>query len=76
APWTGMVNVLGGTVDDLDAALVDVLTAVPEAKVHLYGKAVKPGRKVGHVTVTGTQLDATLDAARRAVALLEGAPHE
>ncbi|KQY58529.1 phosphoribosylaminoimidazole carboxylase [Aeromicrobium sp. Root495] len=76
APWTVMVNVLGGAVNDLDAALVDVLAAVPQAKAHLYGKAVKPGRKVGHVTVTGTQLDATLDAARRAVALLEGAPHE
>ncbi|RYJ06975.1 MAG: 5-(carboxyamino)imidazole ribonucleotide synthase, partial [Actinomycetales bacterium] len=75
-PWTVMVNVLGGAVDDLDAALTDVLAAVPQAKVHLYGKSVKPGRKVGHVNVTGTDLDATLDAARRAVALLEGTPHE
>lgn len=75
-PWTVMVNVLGGAVDDLDAALVDVLAAVPQAKVHLYGKSVKPGRKVGHVTVTGTDLDVTIDAARRAVALLEGTPHE
>ena len=29
----------------------------PGAKVHLYGKAVRPGRKIGHVTVLGDDLD-------------------
>jgi 5-(carboxyamino)imidazole ribonucleotide synthase len=28
----------------------------PEAKVHLYGKGVRPGRKIGHVTVAGDDL--------------------
>jgi 5-(carboxyamino)imidazole ribonucleotide synthase len=31
----------------------------PDAKVHLYGKAERPGRKIGHVTVLGDQLDRT-----------------
>ena len=29
----------------------------PGLKIHVYGKEVRPGRKVGHVTVTGADLD-------------------
>ena len=47
-----MVNVLGGE-PDLYARLIHVMAADPGVKVHLYGKAVRPGRKVGHVTVAG-----------------------
>jgi 5-(carboxyamino)imidazole ribonucleotide synthase len=71
APWSVMVNVLGGAVQDLEAQVAVVLAAVPHAKVHLYGKGVKPGRKVGHVTVVGDDLDAVLADARRAAALLQ-----
>ncbi len=70
APWAVMVNVLGGSVTDLESARADALAAVPHAKVHLYGKAVKPGRKVGHVTVTGDDPEQVLADARRAAALL------
>ncbi len=35
----------------------------PALKVHLYGKGVRPGRKVGHVNALGTDLD---DVRRRA----------
>ena len=70
APWSVMVNVLGGSVTDLEAQLPAVLDAVPHAKVHLYGKGVKPGRKVGHVTVVGAELETVLADARRAAALL------
>ena len=38
----------GGCADPLAAALAE-----PTAKVHLYGKAPRPGRKLGHVTVIG-----------------------
>jgi 5-(carboxyamino)imidazole ribonucleotide synthase len=48
-----MVNVLGGADPDLHSRLVHVMAADPAVKVHLYGKAVRPGRKVGHVTVAG-----------------------
>jgi 5-(carboxyamino)imidazole ribonucleotide synthase len=71
APWSVMVNVLGGRVEDLEAQERVVLEAVPHAKVHLYGKAVKPGRKVGHVTVVGDDLDTVLADARRAASLLQ-----
>ena len=70
APWSVMVNVLGGSVTDLEAQLPAVLDAVPHAKVHLYGKGVKPGRKVGHVTVVGAELETVLADARRAAVLL------
>ena len=71
ARWSVMVNVLGGAVQDLEAQRAVVLEAFPHAKVHLYGKGVKPGRKVGHVTVVGDDLDTVLDDARRAAALLQ-----
>jgi 5-(carboxyamino)imidazole ribonucleotide synthase len=31
------------------------MAADPAVKVHMYGKSVRPGRKIGHVTVTGDQ---------------------
>jgi 5-(carboxyamino)imidazole ribonucleotide synthase len=53
-----MVNVLGGDDPDLYSRLVHVMAADPGVRVHLYGKAVRPGRKVGHVTVAGAGTDA------------------
>jgi 5-(carboxyamino)imidazole ribonucleotide synthase len=69
APWSVMVNVLGGAVDDLEAQRAVVLAAEPDVKIHLYGKAVKAGRKVGHVTAYGDDLDDVLARARRAAQL-------
>ncbi len=71
SPWSVMVNILGGSVDDLDAQLPLVLANGPDVHVHLYGKAVKAGRKVGHVTVVGDDLDDALARARRAADLFE-----
>lgn len=75
APWTVMVNVLGGTVDDLEAQRAVVLAADPDVKVHLYGKSVKAGRKVGHVTAYGDDLDDVLGRARRAAELFVSGQH-
>lgn len=69
APWSVMVNVLGGAVEDLQAQRPVVLAAEPDVKVHLYGKSVKAGRKVGHVTAFGDDLDDVLARARHAAAL-------
>ena len=68
-PWSVMVNILGGAVEDLVAQRAVVLAAEPDVKVHLYGKSVKSGRKVGHVTAYGSDLDDVLARARRAAAL-------
>jgi 5-(carboxyamino)imidazole ribonucleotide synthase len=40
--------------------------------VHLYGKAVRPGRKVGHVTVLGNDLNDLLSRARHAADYFSG----
>jgi len=53
APYAVMVNILGADLPDLHAAFRHVLARDPRLKVHLYGKEVRPGRKVGHVTVLG-----------------------
>ncbi len=60
-----MVNVLGGE-PDLHSRLIHVMAADPGVKVHLYGKAVRPGRKVGHVTVAGQDVARLRDRAWRA----------
>ncbi len=57
APVTVMANVLGGAREDLLGAWPGVPDA--DAKVHLYGKGVRAGRKVGHVTLMGDAVDAT-----------------
>lgn len=70
APWTVMVNLLGGSVTDLPAQRAAALSVEPDVSIHLYGKAVKPGRKVGHVTATGSDLDDVLRRARRSAKIL------
>ncbi|KTR39793.1 phosphoribosylaminoimidazole carboxylase [Curtobacterium oceanosedimentum] len=68
-PVAVMVNVLGGPADgDLAARYPAALAAFPEAKLHFYGKAPRPGRKVGHVTVTGDEVDDVVYRARAAAA--------
>jgi 5-(carboxyamino)imidazole ribonucleotide synthase len=67
APWVVMANLLGGDGQDpdLDRRMHLLFGRDPAVKVHLYGKAVKPGRKIGHVTALGDDLD---DVRRRAQA--------
>ncbi|HVV77906.1 MAG TPA: 5-(carboxyamino)imidazole ribonucleotide synthase [Mycobacteriales bacterium] len=72
APFTVMVNLLGGPTTDLAKTLPAALEAVPSCSVHLYGKAARPGRKLGHVTALGDDLEQTRERARRAVAVLRG----
>ena len=71
APAVATVNVLGEDGVDPRAGLPAAL-AVPGAHVHLYGKAPRPGRKLGHVTALGGDVDTALATAHRAVAALEG----
>lgn len=69
APWTVMVNVLGGPADgDLARPRRRALGEHPDVAVHLYGKAPRPGRKIGHVTALGTDLDDVAYRARAAAA--------
>src|SRR5439155_26635931 len=76
APAVVMANVLGGPASvrmSVDERLHHLFAAEPDAKVHLYGKQVRPGRKIGHVTVLGDNLDhVRARTARRARWLREG----
>ncbi|WP_035281742.1 5-(carboxyamino)imidazole ribonucleotide synthase [Brevibacterium album] len=53
-PATAMVNVLGADREDLYHAYLHVLAHDPQVKVHMYGKGVRPGRKLGHVNLAGS----------------------
>lgn len=67
ADWAVMVNILGGPSDGgLTDRFADAMRAHPSAKIHTYGKAPRPGRKVGHVTVSGDDLDDVVYEARAA----------
>ena len=67
-----MVNVLGSELEDPREAYPKVMEKYPRAKIHMYGKEVKPRRKIGHVTVLGDDLDEALAQAHGAAAMLRG----
>lgn len=68
-PWAVMINILGGPADgDLDTPVRRAAADQPTAKIHLYGKAPRPGRKIGHITVVGEDLDEVVYRARAAAA--------
>ena len=54
--YSAMVNLIG------EHPPTEAMLAIPGAHLHLYGKSPRPGRKLGHVTVT-----ASTSAARDAV---------
>ena len=56
APVTVMANVLGAAEKPamgIDERLHHLFGRMADAKVHLYGKAERQGRKIGHVNVVG-----------------------
>ena len=73
-PAVSSVNVLGaaGVSGDPARRLPEAL-GDPDVRVHLYGKTARPGRKIGHVTMTGTDLADLSRRANRAAAILSGA---
>jgi len=72
APWTVMANVLGGDYEHLYPAYRHIMARDPGAKVHVYGKGVRPGRKIGHVNVSGADLDDARERAGHAADYLRG----
>jgi 5-(carboxyamino)imidazole ribonucleotide synthase len=76
APSVVMANVLGGDDPDLHGKLNHVLAADPALKVQLYGKPVRPGRKVGHVTALGDDVAAVRARARRAARYIAAGTEE
>jgi 5-(carboxyamino)imidazole ribonucleotide synthase len=75
ARWTVMVNILGSddpSVGRLYDGYPHALARDPMLRVHLYGKELRPGRKVGHVNAYGDDLDDCLERARHAAAWFRG----
>jgi 5-(carboxyamino)imidazole ribonucleotide synthase len=66
APVTVMANVLGAPQTpamSMDERIHHLFARLPEAKVHLYGKAERSGRKIGHVNILGAAGGSLHDAA-------------
>jgi 5-(carboxyamino)imidazole ribonucleotide synthase len=71
--FTVMANLLGGTDPDVFDRYLHVMAADPAVKVHFYGKEVRVGRKIGHVTIVGApgdDVEGLRDRARRAASYL------
>ena len=74
ARWTVMVNILGGPHEAgrLWDGFPHAMARDPQLRVHLYGKQMRPGRKVGHVNAYGDDLADCLERARHAAAWCRG----
>jgi 5-(carboxyamino)imidazole ribonucleotide synthase len=70
--WTVMGNVLGGDYPELYPAYRHLLARDPGLKMHLYGRGVRPGRKIGHVNVSGDDLEQLRARAQHATGYLQG----
>lgn len=72
-----MINILGGAQEDSHSSLVDLTSSLYDDNMdiflHLYGKASKPSRKIGHITVTSYSPDANLE--QLATPLIKEASH-
>ncbi|MCK5751862.1 MAG: 5-(carboxyamino)imidazole ribonucleotide synthase, partial [Mycobacterium sp.] len=68
--WTVMGNVLGAEQTpemSMDERVHHLFARMPDAKVHLYGKQERPGRKIGHVNLVGSgDVEALRERAERA----------
>jgi len=73
ADYAVMVNLLG--VESNTNFLENfepTMHRFPEAKIHTYGKAPRPGRKMGHITVLGDDLETAKSRALLAAAVISG----
>jgi len=56
SPATIMLNILGGSNEAAHNELIKQTIATPDAALHLYGKASKPARKIGHITLVASSM--------------------
>ena len=72
APNVAMSNVLGGDLAQMYPGYLHCLAHDPGVRIHMYGKEVRPGRKVGHVTTLGDDAGEVRARAQHAAAFLRG----
>jgi 5-(carboxyamino)imidazole ribonucleotide synthase len=68
-PVTVMANVLGAAQTPtmtVDERLHHLFARMPDARVHLYGKGERPGRKIGHVNLLGADMAEVANLRERA----------
>ncbi|HZK32135.1 MAG TPA: 5-(carboxyamino)imidazole ribonucleotide synthase, partial [Corynebacterium sp.] len=73
SPVTVMANTLGAEEDPelpVTERVQQVMRRFPAAKIHLYGKSYRPGRKLGHVNLSGRDVAATRREAQLAAHFL------
>jgi 5-(carboxyamino)imidazole ribonucleotide synthase len=75
APVVVMANIIG-TEHEIDEFAVTSALLDSEIKLHMYGKATRPRRKVGHVTVQGQDLERTRLKAKNAANSISGMEHQ
>ena len=72
APGVATVNVVGPADGSDPRTRLPEALAVEGAHIHIYDKEARPGRKLGHVTALGDNIDEARETALGAVAILEG----
>ncbi len=77
APAAVMINLLGQQSGPAYAQGLPAALAVPDAHIHLYGKTlVSPGRKMGHITALGADLNTARIRAERAASVITLGPEQ
>jgi len=72
APAVAMVNIIGERNGTPNPHALREALATGGAHIHLYGKtAVRPGRKMGHITVLGYNTDGAEKVARLALSRVQ-----
>jgi 5-(carboxyamino)imidazole ribonucleotide synthase len=72
APYVAMSNVLGGDIAEMYSGYLHCFAHDPGVRIHMYGKDVRPGRKVGHTTALGDDAEDVRARAQHAAAFLRG----
>ena len=72
APIAVMGNVLGGSKTDMYRPFLHLMARTPALNFHHYKKDVRPGRKIGHVTLLGKDLVELTNEVQHAVDYMSG----
>ena len=72
APIAVMGNILGGSKTDMYRPYLHLMARTPAISFHQYKKDVRPGRKIGHVTLLGKDLVELTNEVQHAVDYMSG----
>jgi 5-(carboxyamino)imidazole ribonucleotide synthase len=67
-----MGNILGGEKEDMYRPYLHLMARTPELHFHQYRKEVRPGRKIGHVTLCGENLLELKNEVQHAIDYMSG----